>query len=306
MNCQPLISIITITRNRAPLIHKCIESIQKQTYINYEHIIVDGNSSDNTREVVEGYVSKDNKIKYIHLDYCGAEQLHQGFLVSKGDYITFLDDDDEYLPINLEKKFELISSLDDSYGFIYGAMDYYDASNGKYLYTHNASIEGGLEILPAAVGDSIVCGTPSMMFRRQTFESIGGSYVGGIGNDFSDWVLATKAIAKGWKVKKYDKSLVKVYINHALTRLSNNTIRGVEGAKKMLLFHTYFLNEYSDVIDQNREAGAIHYRGLVAANLRLNNWKKTLRYYIKLLRASVSAKNIIYPFYIMTIMRDEK
>ena len=62
---NPLVSIITITLNRADLIHRCIESIQKQTYSNFEHIIVDGNSTDNTEEVVKSY--KDPRIKYIKL-----------------------------------------------------------------------------------------------------------------------------------------------------------------------------------------------------------------------------------------------
>lgn len=302
---KPLISIITITRNRAALIHKCIESIQKQTYLNYEHIIVDGNSSDNTREVVELYVDNDPKIKYIHLDYCGAEQLHQGFLASHGEYITFLDDDDEYLPVNLEEKYNLLSKLDSSYGFIYGSMDYYDESNGEFLYTHKATIEGGIEILPLAVADSVVCGTPSMMFRRNAFENIGGTYIDGIGNNFSDWALATKAIANGWRVKKYDNSLVKIY-KHKMNRLSDNTITGVDGAKKMLLFHSYFLHEYSDVIRLNRKSGAIHYRGLVGAYIRLGNWKKAFVNYRRLLNSSITIKNIIYPCYILLQTRKEK
>ncbi|RHU30296.1 glycosyltransferase [Parabacteroides sp. TM07-1AC] len=304
MEEKPLISIITITRNRASLIHKCIRSIQKQTYTNYEHIIVDGNSSDNTSEVVAAYTKKDSKIKYIYLNYCGAEQLHQGFLASKGQYITFLDDDDEYLPHNLEKKLELLSSLDSTFGFIYGPMDYFNASSGEFLYTHKATYEGGKEILPFAVADSVVCGTPSMMFRRCAFESIGGSYIDGIGNNFSDWALATKALAMGWKVKRYDQSLVKIY-QHPLARLSDNTIKGVEGAKKMLLFHSYFLSVYDDVIKVNPKSAAIHYRGLVGANLRLRNFKEACKNYIRLLKVSKTLKNLVYPLHILIIMYKE-
>ena len=101
----PLVSIITITYNRADLIHRCIESIQKQTYQNYEHIIVDGNSKDNTRDVVLGY--KDAHIKYIKLPHNGASyQMKEGSKIAKGKYVTFLDDDDEYLPEKVEKQGE--------------------------------------------------------------------------------------------------------------------------------------------------------------------------------------------------------
>ena len=54
MDKQPLVTILTDTKNRAGLISRCIESIQKQTYQNYEHIIADG-GSDNTEEVVIAY-----------------------------------------------------------------------------------------------------------------------------------------------------------------------------------------------------------------------------------------------------------
>ena len=106
---QPLVSIITITLNRADLIHRCIESIQRQTYTNYEHIIVDGNSDDNTEEVVLAY--NDPHIRYIKLDRRGPEvQMRAGSSVAKGKYITLLDDDDEYLPEKLEKQVALFET----------------------------------------------------------------------------------------------------------------------------------------------------------------------------------------------------
>ncbi|MEG0012310.1 MAG: glycosyltransferase family 2 protein, partial [Muribaculaceae bacterium] len=101
-----LISIITITRNRASLIHRCIESIQKQTYRHYEHLIIDGNSEDNTEAVVNAYAVSDSHIKYIKLDK--NHPIPQTYLIAykacKGDYITSLDDDDEYYPNKIEQQ----------------------------------------------------------------------------------------------------------------------------------------------------------------------------------------------------------
>ena len=167
---QPLITILTDTKNRASLIPRCIESIQKQTYQNYEHIIADG-GSDNTEEVIKSY--NDPRIKYVRVSEGGpVAQTSTAFKLSRGEFITFLDDDDEYLPEKLEKQLELIRSLPKEYGFIYGAMSYYDNNTGEYLYDHKAELEGGQEILPQAISDSIVCGTPTFMFRREAFASI--------------------------------------------------------------------------------------------------------------------------------------
>ena len=97
---MPKVSILTITYNRADLIHRCIESVQSQTFQDYEHIIADGGSSDNTEEVVLSY--NDPHIKYIKLQNKGPEfQMREAFKLSTGQYITFLDDDDEYLPDKL-------------------------------------------------------------------------------------------------------------------------------------------------------------------------------------------------------------
>ena len=176
---EPLITIITNTKNRAGLISRCIESIQKQTYQNYEHIIADG-GSDNTEDIVKSY--NDSKIKYIRVPEGGpVVQTSEAFKLSKGEFITFLDDDDEYLPEKLEKQLELIQSLPSDYGFIYGTMSYYDYENDEYLYDHKAEVGGGVELLPLAISQPIVCGTPTFMFKRHVFASIGGTWISGIG-----------------------------------------------------------------------------------------------------------------------------
>lgn len=303
---RPFVSIITITRNRAKLIHLCIESIQKQTYDNYEHIIVDGNSSDNTREVVEKYAALDAKIKYVHMDTCGPQQQQQGFLHSKGEYITFLDDDDEYLPNNLERKLEVFKNLGEEYGFIYGPMDYFDAQTGKYLYTHQAELEGGIEILPKAISGAFVCGTPSIMYRRNAFSDIGGTYIAGIGNEMSDWALTSHAISRGWSVKAYDKSLVKIYVNHGSERMTNYTSKGLEGAKKIVLFHNYFLREYADVIKKSPISGKLHYSMLLSSYIKLNQYGNAFDVYCKLVKCAPSLKNIILPLFFMYKIKIQK
>lgn len=61
-----MVSIITITRNRAKLIGRCIGSVLSQSYHNIEHIVVDGASDDNTGDVIASFV--DDRLKYLKLD----------------------------------------------------------------------------------------------------------------------------------------------------------------------------------------------------------------------------------------------
>lgn len=285
---NPLITIITDTKNRANLISRCIESIQRQTYQNYEHIIADG-GTDNTEEVVLSY--QDSKIKYIKVPEGGpVAQTREAFSLSKGDYITFLDDDDEYLPEKLEKQLELILSLPDDY-FIYGSMTYYDNDSKEELRIHNADIEGGREILPIAVANPVICGTPTLMFSRSVFESIGGTWISGIGNDMSDWALVCKALSQGWKVAALKESYLKIYINHGAVRMSDPSFYK-DNSYRYIKFHSYFVSEYADIIRQYPKSGVTHYQMLVRYCILGGEYHNAFVFWLNLLKINPSFRSL--------------
>ena len=66
MSKNPLVSIIIPTYNRAHLIKETLDSVLTQTYTNWECIIVDDGNSDNTEEVINSYIAKDQRFKYCH------------------------------------------------------------------------------------------------------------------------------------------------------------------------------------------------------------------------------------------------
>lgn len=296
-NYKPFVTIITNTKNRSNLISRCIESIQKQTYQNYEHIIADG-GSDNTKEVVESY--KDSHIKYIKVPKGGpVAQTREAFRISKGEFITFLDDDDEYLPEKIEKQLELITSLSDDYGFIYGSMKYYDNNTQKYVSEHSAEIEGGKELLPIAISSPVICGTPTLMFRRNVFESIGGTWISGIGNEMSDWALGCKALKQGWKVAALKESYLKIYINHISVRMSDSNFYQ-DSSERYIKFHSYFLSEYADVIKKYPESAVIHYESLIHNYISVGKIIKAFGYWKKLISVKFNFRSLLlFPYYIL-------
>lgn len=111
----PLVSIIVPTFNREKLIIRALESIFTQTYPNIEIIIVDDNSSDNTESVVKELNRKN--IKYFkHLKNTGGGGARNtGILNATGDFLTFLDSDDEYINKKIETQINyfLNSKCDD-------------------------------------------------------------------------------------------------------------------------------------------------------------------------------------------------
>lgn len=128
----PLVTVLIPVYNRARYISAAIESVLKGTFQDFEIIIIDNASTDNTIHVVQDYVKADARIRLLHNDVnLIAKALNKGVRASKGKYIAQLDSDDEYLENTLE---DMISHLEDhpACGL---AISYYDLMDefGKIL-----------------------------------------------------------------------------------------------------------------------------------------------------------------------------
>lgn len=101
-----LISIVVPAYNVALFISETLESIRKQTFTNWEAIIVDDGSTDNTVEVIKDYISSDNRFRLICQDNSGVSVARNtGILAASGMYLSFLDGDDMWQPTFLEELF---------------------------------------------------------------------------------------------------------------------------------------------------------------------------------------------------------
>src|ERR1035437_10001895 len=114
INISPLVSIIMPTYNREAWIGKAIQSIINQNYQNWELIIVDNESSDNTSEVVDCFFHKDERIKYYNVRKSIlpgiSEYLNYGINIACGEFIARLDDDDEWFdPDKLVKQVDFLN-----------------------------------------------------------------------------------------------------------------------------------------------------------------------------------------------------
>jgi glycosyltransferase involved in cell wall biosynthesis len=95
MEHSPFISLITATLNASKTLRGCIESIAQQTYPNFEHLIIDGYSTDNTMEIVKEYAQKYPHIKYISEKDKGIyDAMNKGIEMAQGEWIYFLGADD--------------------------------------------------------------------------------------------------------------------------------------------------------------------------------------------------------------------
>ncbi len=127
------ISVVMPTYNRAHFLRKSIDSVLSQTYENFEIIIIDNNSTDNTTDLLRNY--NDKRIKYVENNEnrgCGGAR-NQGMEMARGDYITFLDSDDEIFSTKFEKQLENFHALPNKFGLIYCGFCYASGKTGEIV-----------------------------------------------------------------------------------------------------------------------------------------------------------------------------
>lgn len=114
---QPLVSVIIPTHNRSALLKRAIESVLGQSYRHFEIIVVDDGSDDDTPQILEMLKARDSRIATLrHTQSRGGNAArNSGVKAARGEFITGLDDDDEFYPHRIEK---LLEAYDDRYAFI--------------------------------------------------------------------------------------------------------------------------------------------------------------------------------------------
>lgn len=138
----PLVSIIIPTYNRAYLIGETIESILSQTYKNWECIIVDDGSTDSTNQVIQKYITLDNRIRFYNrpddLPKGANSCRNYGFQLSEGEYIQWFDSDDLMIHNLLEDKIKLFKN-DLTLDFVACSLSFFkhdeNSFNRKVLYS---------------------------------------------------------------------------------------------------------------------------------------------------------------------------
>ena len=176
MNSNPLVSIVIPTYGGSNYLPRAINGIQKQTYKNWELIVVDDNgvgtiNQEKTKQVLRPFVS-DTRIKYIchQVNQNASAARNTGAANSNGVFIAFLDDDDEYCSEFLERQVKVLSNLSDNYALVY--CSHVTFFNGIQIEEIRASQRGML--LYENLSHSIEIATSSILVRKSAFDSIKG------------------------------------------------------------------------------------------------------------------------------------
>jgi glycosyltransferase involved in cell wall biosynthesis len=162
---MPTVSVVIPTYNRALMLKEAIQSVLDQTYSDYEIIVVDDGSTDNTREVVNGF--SDKRIIYVFQENRGRSNArNRGISLAQGRYVAFLDADDLFLPTKLEKQ---VFFMENNPGIVFSHTSYIRVNvKGEHIEEVKSGTFSG-KVYPEIIrGCSIA--TPTVMIDREVLD----------------------------------------------------------------------------------------------------------------------------------------
>jgi glycosyltransferase involved in cell wall biosynthesis len=168
---MPKVSVIIPTYNRGHLIVETLNSVFAQRFTNYEIIVVDDESTDDTEEVLKDFVLS-GKIQYIRQDKGGqGKARNTGINASKGEFIAFLDSDDKFVDDTLVQQLEVHTQYPEA-GLVHGDFIKFD-NRGNDLGIRDTSFFSGYIYPEILLYWKTLMATPCVMIRRSFMDQVG-------------------------------------------------------------------------------------------------------------------------------------
>ena len=168
---RPLVSVIIPTYNHSRYLGRALRSVVDQTYVNWQAIVIDNHSTDNTDELVASF--SDPRITYLKIHNNGiiARSRNKGIDISKGEWIAFLDSDDWWAVEKLQILFESISEKVD---LIYHDLEIVNERPGLFRRKKIKSWQVKSPALMHLLLEGNCIGNSSVVVRKSLLEQIGG------------------------------------------------------------------------------------------------------------------------------------
>lgn len=274
---HPLVSVIIPTYKRYNSLKRAINSVLRQTYPNFELIIVDDNEPDSRfrkmNEFLMGKLTNNERIKYIKhkKSFNGAVARNTGISHSKGRYIAFLDDDDEFLKNKLKFQVRLLEKLDNSWGATYC---------GSAIYRKNKLIQKNLNLKFGNLKQNLLLIEPSIMggstllVRKSVLKELNG--FDPTFNRHQDWEFLIRFFRR-YKI---------AYVNKIFVNIYRDDSRNIPNSKNAAAFRIKYLEKYRKDIGKmpiklRKEVYKRHYLSIVSILLKNKDIIKALQYFKK-------------------------
>lgn len=265
---MPKVSIIIPTYNRAHLLPRAIKSVLNQTFKDFELIIVDDGSTDDTKDVVQSFQRNDSRIRYIHIEHSGgypSKVINVGIKNSLGSFITFCASDDEWDKKYLEKQIPLLEK-DNGIDIVASNVVLINNKNEIVKEIWKPQNKENDFILRTSFIKNYIFG--NLIFRKNIFEKVGlYDEKIKIREDFDMWIRLVK---DGYNFQFVYEPL---YIIH----LHSNQISSSTNRLEIIKIENYLFRKYRNIYDKYLKAKSIYFRHISTHYALLNNRNLALK-----------------------------
>lgn len=259
------VSVIVPCYNQAQYLEESLASIYTQTHTNWECIIVNDGSPDNTEAIARKWVAKDARFIYVSKENGGVSSARNlGIEKAIGEYILTLDADDKFEATFIEKALEVMLH-NPEIGIVSSWGIFFTKDKNQQVYKSNAK----------STSDLLFCNGLNMgfsLFRKDSWQQA-GKYDTNFKNGYEDWEFLLRVSSLGWKVHVIEEVLF-FYRQHQVSRRKEMNQRDNENKKYIYMNNkAIYMEHYEELID----------RFLMVADLEkseMNKFKNTIDYKI--------------------------
>ena len=223
-NKNTLVSIIVPCYKQAHYLAETLQSVINQTYTNWECIIVNDGSPDNTEDVAKLWCNKDERISYVYKENGGLPSARNtGIKMSKGEYILALDSDD-ILHEDYLLKLVPVLDADETLAIVSSYREFFVDNKLNIVYKYKASGSTYRDLM----FENVLM--PSSLYRKACWEQVGG-YDEKMIKGFEDWEFWISILKHGWKYKFVEEYLFyyrKAENSMLIDTLQNHRISNME------------------------------------------------------------------------------
>jgi len=244
---MPKISIIIPAYNSSLFIKRALDSVLRQTWADWELLVIDDCSTDDTREIVASYAQKDPRVKLLTTERnSGGPALPKniGLENAQGEYVAFLDHDDEWMPEKLEKQLQAFeNSKDDMLGIVSCGANLIN-SKGECFSTYNPKdIQVGF---PDVLLRNPIYSNSSVLMKKKVVDNVGQRDTNMKYSE--DWDMWIRVCKNDYKIYFINETLFNYHFHGAnVTKSTKDNLLKVRDAEYVFEKHRDLYEKYNYV-----------------------------------------------------------
>jgi len=244
---SPEVSIIIPTYNREKLLTRAINSVLTQTFKNFELIVIDDASVDNTEKILKEFQKKDKRIKYFKNSQNKgvSESRNIGMRMARGKYIAFLDSDDKWLPRKLERQLQFIKDKNVKLVTCWAYIND-EIRKKKYVY----KVPYYKNPLPKILKENYILSSPSsIILKREIIDKVG--FFDSLIKFGEDWDYWIRVIKVGYNFFVLKEPLIEYYLWEKGATETLNFLRKAEDLNRILKKNKEIFLKYPKIYAQH-------------------------------------------------------